>query len=153
MKETSKLLPHTTRTTTTLAVLGPEFRRKKKGGKERNGWGRTWAQSAWTRSKKKSPSPVGGSATSASLSSKLASKKFSPPFSFFFKLRGRMYYYYYTNTTTLPKDVCHRWAWGRPLGGGSAKFRPGGGGGSGFWIPRGGGTTSAFLRGKRGGGK
>ncbi len=29
----------------------------------------------------------------------------------------------------------HRWAWGRQLGGGSAKFWPGG---SGFWTPRGG---------------
>ena len=50
---------------------------------------------------------------------------------------------------SLFEDYIHRWAWGRQLGGGSAKFWPGG---SGFWTPRG-GTSSAFLRGERGGNK
>ncbi len=44
----------------------------------------------------------------------------------------------------------HRWAWGRQLGGGSAKFRPGG---SGFWTPTGGGNKFCFPEGGKGGDK
>ncbi len=129
------------------AILGGSFYKLKALWR----WHETKPQLHFSQNKMKYLLPTLRS-SSALTSSMVTSNRFCTSLNTPVTMRGRGKNSRRSSSIKLEQmDLGHRWAWGRQLGGRSAKFRPGEK--VVFGPPGGGGrTSSAFLRGKRGGG-